>query len=170
MALIVENGTGLTNAESYLTVQEAADYTAKWYDDPDLGTVNDARIERALRRATRFVDSYDFFGWRAHKDQALGWPRAWVGWVDGQLIDTETVPDKIIQATAEAAIRDIKGDALFPDHEGGTIRREMKQVGDLRKETEFAGARTAGKKFEAIKALLKPYLQSGPNGGLVRGL
>jgi hypothetical protein len=168
MTLIVEDGTGKKDADSYVDLAFFSDYADKWRDDADTNSYSDAAIERALRRATRYVDSHRFLGWQVHEDQGLAWPRAWVGWIDGKIIDTKTIPEAIKHATAEGAVRELQGDGLLVDHDGGTIKREMKQVGDLRKETEFASPRQAGKTFQAIRALLKPYLQT--SRGLQRTL
>lgn len=81
MALTVEDGTGLSTAESYLSVAEMRDrairlglgYVA------DVGSADDADVEAALRRATTLVDAVygeRFIGARRTVDQALEWPRA----------------------------------------------------------------------------------------------
>jgi hypothetical protein len=159
MTLIVEDGTQKTDSESYASVADADTYVTRWHDDADWNAATDAVKERALLKGTRFVDSFHFIGQMTDPDQALSWPRAFVGAIDGRVISSEEIPRAIKEATMEAALREVRGDSLFVDHDGGTVKREMKQVGDLRKETEFANPRSAGKTFEAIRALLRPYLQ-----------
>lgn len=169
MAIVVEDGTVQDETtESYASVSDADTYIARWHADADWTAATTAEKERALLKGTRFVDSYDFTGQRTDADQALAWPRAWVGSVDGKVIASNEIPKEIKEATMESALRVIQGEDLQPDHDGGSVRREMKQVGNLRKETEFASARQAGKTFEVIRALLRPYLQV--TRGLQRGL
>lgn len=170
MALIVEDGGAKPDGESYWSVDDFSAYAAKWRDDADVNTFPDARIERALRRGTRYVDSFSFRGYRLSQSQALDWPRDGVGLVDGQDVYPGTIPDAIRFAAAEAAIRDLNGETLFPDHDGGTLKREMKQVGDLRKEQEFDRPRQAGKTFEAVRRLLRPYLVSSSSRRLMRSV
>lgn len=169
MVLTIEDGTVQDGTpESYASVADTDTYIAKWHDDTDWSGANAATKERSLLKATRFVDSHRFIGQRTDPDQSLAWPRAFVGAIDGRVIASNEIPREIKEATMEAALRDIKGESLQPDHDGGTVRREMKQVGNLRKETEFASSRQAGKTFEVIRALLGPFLQA--NRGLLRGL
>jgi hypothetical protein len=168
MTLTVEDGGAKPGATSYASVSDADTYIADWHEDAAWNTANTSRKERALRNGTRFVDAHRFRGWRLSQSQALDWPRDGVGLVDGQDVYPGTIPDAIKRAAIEAALRDVRGEALFPDHDGGTLKRESKQVGDLRKEQEFDRPRQAGKTFEAIRALLRPYLQSSGSRQLSR--
>jgi len=170
MALIVEDGTGKTDAESYASGADADAYVTKWHDSSDWGAASSTVKERALRRGARYINSHDFVGIRAHTDQALKWPRTHIGYIDGRANDPDAVPADIRNANIEAALRYIEGDSLLPDHDGGTIRRESKTVGPITTDTEYAATRRAGKTFEAIRALLNPYLSSGPSAPLMRGL
>ena len=161
MTLVVEDGNGLADAESYVSAADATDHVNKWRDSADWNGASEADKERALRRATRFVNAHRFIGFRAFEKQALDWPRAHVGYVDGQEIFSDQVPRRIREATIEAAIRDIEGDDLLTDHDSGTVRRLSQQVGSLSQTTEFAAPRKAGRQYEAINALLKPFLARG---------
>lgn len=168
MALTVEDGTQKTDSDTYASIADTDTYISRWHDDSDWSAATDAVKERALLKGTRWVDSHEFVGQMTDPDQALSWPRAFIGSIDGRVIASNEIPREIKEACMEAALREVQGNPLFVDHDGGSIRREMKQVGDLRKETEFANPRQAGKTFQAIKALLKPYLQI--SRGLQRGL
>jgi len=123
-----------------------------------------------LRRATRFVDSWQFAGFRFNQDQRLDWPRAHVGVVDGQHVLPGTVPQRVKEACIEAALRDAKGEDLLPDTQGGTVKSESKQVGNLRTNTEFATPRQQKPAFKAIDALLRPYALSGSSRRLSRAI
>ena len=161
MTLIVEDATGNPDAESYSTVAEASTYVAKWHQSAAWDTASEAEKERALRRGARFVDSHRFLGARTYSNQALDWPRVNVGIVDGQLILSDDLPQRIKDATVEAAIRDVEGVDLLTDTDGGSIRSESKSVGSLQTKTDYAAPKTPGKQFKAIEALLKPFMASG---------
>lgn len=161
MTLVIEDATGKPDAESYASVAEADTHVTKWRQSAAWSTASEPEKERALRRGTRFVDSHRFIGARGFSAQALDWPRVNVGYVDGQEIFRDQLPRRIKEATIEAAIRDIEGDTLLTDHDGGTVKRESRSVGPIQTQTDYAAPKTAGKRFEAIEALLKPFMASG---------
>lgn len=109
MALVVEDGSGLPAAESYLSV---ADFKA--YCDArgvSYSAYTDAQIEQALRRGTAYLDATYlacFGGLRMQgRAQALEWPRSGATDVYGYPVASDDVPGEIEKATAEAAIREL---------------------------------------------------------------
>jgi len=172
MALVVEDGSRKTDAESYASVADADTYVTKWHDPTDWNNATTTAKERALRRGTRLVDDHRFFGEPTDTRQALAWPRrglgaftydvAWAygGPINGKTFRSDEIPPDIQAATIEAALRDVQGQDLFPDHDGGTVRSQSREVGSLKQQTEFASPRGARRIFEAIEALLRPYVFS----------
>jgi len=78
MALVVEDGSGVTGANAYVSVQEADDYYAihlygtTWTS----ASMTTARKEAAIVMATRMIDaSFSFKGNQYSVSQALKWPR-----------------------------------------------------------------------------------------------
>jgi len=125
MALIVEDGTGLSTAESYASVATIAAYalaSGKLFV-PD----TEAQGEAAARVATRYLDrTYRtlYSGMRVRRrDQALEWPRtgAYAG-VDP--IKFDEIPRELVEATCEAAIRErASPGSLSPDTRvGGGVK------------------------------------------------
>lgn len=104
LVLIVEDGTGLTNANSYASVAEADAYhEAHLYADAWV-EMETWRKEAALAQATRALDTYvEWRGARWSENQALRWPRAGVRDRDGYFIDDNSIPVWLKQATAEFA-------------------------------------------------------------------
>lgn len=167
--LVVEDGTVQdATVDAYTSIADADAFIARWHSDTAWAGASDAEKERSILRATRFVDSHRFVGQRTDPDQALAWPRAWVGSIDGRVIASDEIPREIKEATIEAAMRDNNGESLFVDHDGGTIKRRRRKVGELETETEFATSQQAGKTFQVIEAMLRPFLQA--NRGLQRSL
>lgn len=77
MALVVEDGTGLSTAESYISVADADTYIAAYkganttWDDATEGAK-----EIAARQATQYLDGvYNWKGEILLSTQALDWPR-----------------------------------------------------------------------------------------------
>ena len=129
MALIVEDGTGLSNAESYASVsfvtQYATDRGLVW------STAVEADNEAALRRATVWLDARyrnRFVGYKINRrDQALEWPRHDAYDRNGDYISYLTVPVEVAKANAEAAILELANPGvLSPLITTGEIARRIK--------------------------------------------
>ena len=107
MPFIVEDGTGVPGATSYVSVEDAdAIHEDALYGDDWLAPDLDSnRKQRALMAATRMMD--DLWKWKwpsATDDQGLDWPL----FVDesGGYVDSvyKIFPDDIRRATAEVAL------------------------------------------------------------------
>lgn len=117
MALIVEDGTGLADSQSYVSAEVCATYAAaRGHEFSD-----DADGEAALLRATTWLDgSYRdrFPGKRTHgRTQALQWPRIDAADTEGSPIASDEIPQEVIDAACEAAIRELaEPGVLSPDY------------------------------------------------------
>lgn len=109
MALIVEDGTGLSTAQSYVSVADCTTYCAAKGNTSWAAAASDALREAALVRATAALDGLYASRWpgfRYTEDQALAWPRSYAYDVDGYCLDA-TVPQALKNATCEAAILEL---------------------------------------------------------------
>ncbi len=148
MSLVVEDGTGLANADSYLSVADATSYHASFGNDAWAAATSDAQ-EQALRRATQYVDAnYSFRGSPLTTTQALAWPRnlglAWP--IRG-----------LSNATAELALRALDG-ALFADQSGGEVIEESVGPVGVKYQPSGLGGQT---RFAVVDSLLAPYTGGG---------
>lgn len=160
MSLVVEDGSGKANSDSYVTLESCDEYHANmgnsaWVvDDEDADNI--AARETAIRKATAFIDrKYNgrFRGRRQGASQALMWPRWDAVDEDGFVI--EDVPDAVKYATCEAALRAYQGTDLMPDMErGGAVIQET--IGPI--STTYAAGAPAGTTFPAIDAILRRCL------------
>lgn len=133
--LIVEDGSGLANAESYVSVSDCASYAsarALSFSDMD-----DDAAEAALRRATTWLDGRyrgSFPGRRKNgRMQGLEWPRsdAWDNACPPEPIADDEIPVEIVNACCEAAVREmVAPGSLSPDVTPGKIKKSAK-VGDI---------------------------------------
>lgn len=109
MALVVEDGTGLANAESYYSVANADTYFSTMRGDSaeyaaDWDAATDATKEACLRWATRLIDKlWRWDGQKSTTTQALKWPRTYVLDDEGDEIDGAVIPNDLKYATAELA-------------------------------------------------------------------
>lgn len=162
MTLIVEDGTGLATAESYVSVADAGTRHTNLGNTAWTGT--DAVKEAALRRATQFMlQRYRgrWQGTRINSTQALDWPRSWVV-VDGYAVDADIVPVDVANACADLALKALS-ETLNADLERGVVRDK---VGPL--ETEYDAYSPQAKRYPAIDQALAPYLAGGGMSRLVR--
>ena len=166
MPLVIEDGTGLSTAESYLSVVDADTYIAAHGANATWTASVTADKEEALRLATQYLDlqyGIRFKGYRIDVDQSLCWPRYDVYDRDGYTVDYQSVPVQVKHATAEMALRYILGDdPLAVQTNPGEIKVERKKLGILEKEIEYVGGKPASgvKLYPRIKALLLPLLES----------
>jgi hypothetical protein len=140
VAFVVEDGTGLSNSNSYCSVVE---FQAYWTDRGfDYSAYTDGQIEKALVRATDHIElTYRAFfrGVREVDDQALSFPRALL-YVE--LVEVEGVPDNLKRATHEYAKRALTVD-LDPDLAdtatagGAVLLSETKKVGPIETRRTF---------------------------------
>ncbi len=123
--MVVEDGTGLEGANSY-----ASENTLDDYCDARGITLATGDAEAALVRATAWIDNTyraRFSGSRLNgRDQALEWPRSNVYDNAGEAVDDDAVPTEIVNATCEAAIRELtEAGSLAPDLDRGGQIKEL---------------------------------------------
>ena len=173
MALIVEDGTGLDDAESFAAVAYADAYWlarggASW------AALSEGAKEIALRLATDYMEirwRSRWKGLRLTAGQALAWPRSDVVDEDGYDVAADAVPTRVANACVEYAFRAASGD-LIPDPEtdatGGTVTRKREKVGPIEEETEYlltSSVKTI-KPYPKADRTLRGLLLAG--GGVIR--
>lgn len=161
MALVVEDGTAKSDAESYLSVTDADTYWTE-HGSPATWTGADAVKEAALRYATQWID--DQWHWRGEvvsNTQALRWPRAGVADDEGRTIDSDTIPERLKQAVAQAAGAHLAGSGLATIQKHGIDRVKVDVV-----EVDFSGGSGQQEHYPLISLLLRGLYSYG--GGAVR--
>ena len=109
--MIVENGTGLTNANSYVSVEFADDYfSARGVSGWD--ALETTQKEQALIRATDYIDNiYQWYGKKSTAEQALRFPRTDLKDYEGNEITG--IPTCLKQAVCDASLISANGTELF---------------------------------------------------------
>ncbi len=148
MALIVEDGTALSTAESYVSEADADALIASLVaDSTDWSALSSSGKEDALRRSTAFLDERyggRFTGERRTREQALLWPRVG-GSENGWEIPEAEVPLQVRRALAVLAAEAAKNPTVALTASlvtsGATlIAEEEDQVGDLKTRVKYAGS------------------------------
>ena len=140
MAFVVEDGTGKTDANSYITVAEMKEY---WTDrGTDYTSLSDAVIQGYCINATQYINMrYSFKGYPTSETQALDFPRAlqtttttsaegYNGIIDtkyNRRIDTNEIPTTLKNACCEiagaSAVASTAGTTIH-DNSGNNISSE----------------------------------------------
>ncbi len=97
MALVIEDGSIVTGANSYVTTTELTTYaTAR-------GITISADEEELLIKAMDFLEAQAFIGFKFTQDQPLQWPRVDVV-IDGYLFDSDDIPEELKKGQIEIAL------------------------------------------------------------------
>lgn len=106
MALIVENGTRVPGANSYVSL---ADFKS-WADARGITYGSDATVEQQILRAMDYIEGLNFVGFKETETQSLQWPRVNVV-IDGFGLDASTIPAELKVSVYEATKVEIDGDS-----------------------------------------------------------
>jgi hypothetical protein len=165
MALIVEDGTGKPDAESYVSVTDADTFLSDrgivtW------GAATTSAKEQALRRATDFLTQLyreRWAGCRVLDTQALDWPRYLVPKRDSAsngLADlpsyypSDAVPTEVKRACAWLAYKALSATDLAPDQGPQKIRTKVGPI-----ETEYAPGTRQGTYYRTVELWIAPLLK-----------
>lgn len=169
MTLVVEDGTGLTTSNGFVSVAYVDSYLADRARSSENSWQSNATSakEAAIIAATDYIEQrfrHRYKGTRANETQALGWPRSYVVDSDGYTLDDESLPSALEKATAEYAVRALAG-SLQPDptvsDSGKAITRSREKVGPLETEFEYesgGGAAYITRPYPAADNLLRDLL------------
>lgn len=172
MAVVVEDGSGVEGANSYVSLADAVSYaTARGLTFPASPA---GPAEAALIRATAAIDATyrsRFPGQRVSgRDQALEWPRKYAGDAEGNPIAANEIPQEVVNAVCEAAVRELdQPGVMLPDLERGGQIKSIK-AGSVA--IEYGANATAETVFSLIDRLLAGLIgqeTSGLFGSTVRG-
>jgi hypothetical protein len=172
MALVTEDGSGQSTAESYISVAAADTYhdnrgNTTWLD------ITTAQKEEALRRATDYMVAVYRLRWKGVRmtaTQALDWPRGYVytqPFLNGAttdfpyLVANNIVPTDIARAAAEFALLASAGD-LSPPLGRPTIQETVGPI-----TVRYADNSRQTTTYRALDDMLRPYLQ-GEGGNSAR--
>lgn len=169
---IVEDGSGLSNANALITVDEADQIMENYSSSADWSGVTgtepekQAAKENCIREATRFMNiHYQWEGYRTYLEQALQWPRAWCYDDEGNYVDANTIPEKVKEACSYLSLKVAEGKNLLEDLENAQkIKRTKDVIGPLTEEIEYAGTgEEPGVDWQVADKLVAPYIERKAN-------
>ena len=166
MALIIETGAGLPDAESYASVAEADAYHSK-RGNVAWAALVESEKESLLVKATEYMVGQYRARWKGRRrtsTQALDWPRYDVELDDvDACLGSEIVPVAVQNACAILALQAKSGE-LAP-----ALKRTVKEkvIGPIK--TVYADGAPEAVRYRAVDQVLKPFLcGSGLTGRMIR--
>lgn len=164
MSLVVEDGSGKTTAESYISVADATTYHANHGNPSAWSSATEAEQEEALRIATQYLDAVYGLRWlgtRSSLTQRLDWPRYNVTNSDGDYLDDTELPRQLAEATAVLGLKHLtETNGVLPDvSNNGTVKRKKVAVGPITEETEYMGGLNPLKRYTLAEMLISRLLQ-----------
>lgn len=175
MAFTLEDGSGIEDANAYLTTAEADEYFADraiiaW-------TGNDAVKQVAIITATDFVEKRFGLQFGGSKEfqtvgdelqpQSLSFPRIQLFYPSTSVLVTG-IPRDLKFAVAEYALRSLTI-SLMPDpirdDTGGEVTRKREKIGPIEDETVYLPGLNNIPSYPAADRLLTKFLSGGASGG-----
>ena len=169
--LIVEDGTCVANANSYISLEDAKEYQFSC-NRTDWLELTEEEQKASLVKATTYVDNlFTWKGRRKFREQELSFPRVMIKDLDG--FDVVGIPKRLQKAICEAAYYGYSED-LFSvyDSEKGVLKRAKDVVsGAVEQEREYFNAEETTvdiiSKYAALDSLLKGLYIPKPNKGMI---
>ncbi len=176
MSLILENGTGVANAVSYISATDATTYLTA-YEPVGItawpGVTADQ--EAALVVGCQALELNYRELWLSQKRSVsndLSWPRYYFYDKNGLLVSDTTIPNAIKQAQATLALYHVQGVDVFPQPSRDTfITGTSVKVGDLSESITYGpGAAVAAPQdvFHKVSLLLWHLTRGNTATALVR--
>lgn len=165
MPLIVEDGTGYLDAESYCGTDHVDEYVTNRFGASHTWlTKTQTEKEQLIRVATDYMTSQYRGRWKgvkADRNNSLPWPRFGVVDEDGYAYEYKEIPPALKTATAEICRLYVEGSiALDQTEDERRIKRE--KIGPL--ETEYEGGK-GRQRIPQIDKILAGLFEEG--GGKV---
>lgn len=150
--IVVEDGTGLTNSNSYISETDFEAYAS------DRGITLTGDTNNLLIQAMDYIEAQPFKGYKNTEAQALQWPRGNVT-IDGFYIDTTEIPQLLKDALCETAMGVDVGNNPLATEDRATKREK---VGDI--EVEYMDGARNSTYLKAAESKLSKLLKAGSNG------
>ena len=155
--LIVENGTVVENANSYIDI-DFADAYLDLTDKEDWNNYNTTQKEKAIIEATQAIDlSYVFSGEVVNTEQTLEFPRK--NCYDKQrdvFLPTSIIPVNLKNAVAELAyLRLTSGESLIVAVDSEVLKKE--KIGNIEIERFDKTKITENEKFKKVTSMIERY-------------
>jgi hypothetical protein len=162
MSLVIEDGSGLANAQSYVTIVDVANYAAAF------GLTPPTSPNAAIMTAMRYLEGMFYDRWvgvKKTENQALSWPRAYATKRDGWAVPESTIPNEVKNAVCALAIRVGNGEDITPDITAAS-KTKKEQIGPIM--VEYADFAPTYPTFVDIEFTLKSVVRPRGSAKVIR--
>ena len=150
MAIVVEDGTVVPTANSYITIAEFK----SWADDRGISYGTDDAISSQLYRATDYFESLSFKGVKHTEGQPLQWPRDDV-YIDGYSVESDEIPKEVKTAIYELIKIEADGDSRLAPSEREVTSEQIDSIKITYKDNTGM-KRTTPALTQALRKIVKP--------------
>lgn len=160
MPLIVEDGSIVAGADSYISLADARALAAKYnWELPE----DDAEAEAALRNGAAYIDLQEpaLCGQRVSAEQSMAYPRTGVS-IHGFPVARDAIPSQVIRAQIAAAVEYGKGSDVRASSDGRIVTMERVE-GAVTVQYADNGVTGATISITAAMDALKPIICGGNN-------
>lgn len=177
IVLVVETGSGVSGANTYISAADADLYQAARGRSSWATLDADAKATALIKAAEAIDSQYPWIGTKMTRAQGLQWPRhagvdssgASILIIDRDGFDIDTVPQAVVNACAEAAFLSLSEELFQDDDPRGKIIRKKTDVLETQFQEDSPTAKPAmPTPFGALNAMLKG-LYVAPSNGMVVG-
>lgn len=156
MSLVVEDGTGIANANTYISLADVSSYCLD-FDFEDFFSKLEAEQNALILKSMRFIESFDFVGTKNQTENNLQWPRDDAYERNGLLIDSSTIPANIKNAVCEGVILEATSSGILqPSLSRQGLKSE--KYGDVK--FEYFSSGRVNPSFLTISGLLVGLVKS----------
>ena len=155
MSIIVEDGSIVANANSYVSEAELATFVA------DRGITLTGDSSELILQAMDYIESLNFQGIKKTRDQSLQWPRINV-WVDGYCLDSNYIPKELKNGLMQTCVAIDQGNSPQNDLSPSVVKEK---VGDI--EVQYTNGASTNTINVKISASLRKLLVTGGGGNIV---
>lgn len=152
--LIVEDGTGKEDSNTYVDIAYADSYFAV-RNNSVWPTYSTGQRKAALIGGASYIELSNFIGTKNTAEQAMQWPRTGAK-VDGFVIASDTIPKQLKDAQCEASLRVAAGE-IMADIDAGNVTEETVDVITV-KYSDYSNAGI--NRYPAIESLLRKLVTS----------
>lgn len=152
--IIVEDGSIVTGANSYVSEAELVTYAA------DRGITLTGDTDELIIQSMDYIEGLEYIGVKSTQDQPLQWPR-YNAVVDGYLIANDTIPNELKEGQMMTCISIDEGN----DPLAVVTRATKKEKVDVL-EVEYMDNASSSTVVKTINSKLRKLLASGGNSGI----
>lgn len=150
--IVVEDGSNVSGANSYVTVSELTSYAIA------RGVTLTTDAERLIVNAMDYLESLNFVGYKYNETQPLQWPRGNV-YIDGYYVGSDSIPQALKDAQMAICLEKEAGNDQLSTIERETISETVGSIS-----VTYKTGSSSAPLSRAVNAKLKKLLAN--SGGL----